>query len=281
MFQPAIAIGGYAGWKVFERSLERQRDAFANQAANQHDIAYFKATISSIAKPADLVADRRLLSIALGAFGLEDELGKKAFIRKVLDEGVLDPKSFANRLNDPRWRAFAAAFSAEKLAFGSYNLPAAREEVATRFIERAFERSVGEAEGDFRLAMNFRREMKTIASSENVDRVGWLQIMGQRPLRAVVEAALGLPPSLASLDIDRQRAAFERKAESVFGTASPKAFLDDANIETSLRRFFARSGADSESNSATRGAAALSMLGGSALSAGAQIGLIISNLSLR
>ena len=281
MFQPAIPLGGYAGWKVFERSVARQKEAFGDQAAVRRDLAYFNGKISSIRTPEDLVRDRRLLSVALGAFGLEDEINKKAFIRRALDEGVLDPRSFANRLNDPRWRAFATAFSAENLALGRFELSSAREDISTRFIERSFERSVGDVDQNFRLAMNFRREIKAIASSANADRVGWLQIMGQRPLRAVVEAALGLPSSIANLDIDKQRSLFEKKAEAVFGTASPKAFLEDANVEQALRRFFARSEIEAGPGANTRGAAALSLLGGSALSAGAQIGLIISNASAR
>ncbi|OFW99583.1 MAG: hypothetical protein A3E78_00340 [Alphaproteobacteria bacterium RIFCSPHIGHO2_12_FULL_63_12] len=281
MFQPAIPIGGYAGWKVFERTVARQKEAFGDQAAVQRDLAYFKEKISSIHSPEELVRDRKLLTVALGAFGLEDEINKKAFIRRALDDGVLDPRSFANRLNDPRWRAFATAFSAENLALGRFELNSSREDVAARFIERAFERSVGDVDPNFRLAMNFRREAKEIASGVNADRIGWLQIMGQRPLRAVVEAALGLPSSIANLDIDRQRQMFETKAAEVFGTSSPKAFLDDANIEQALRRFFVRSEADSGPSADTRGAAALSLLGGSALSAGAQIGLIISNASVR
>lgn len=281
MFQPAIPLGGYAGFKVFERTAARQQDAFAEQASVRRDLAHFRERIGDIAKPSDLVADRRLLAVALGAFGLEDEIGKRALIRRIADEGVLDPASFANRLNDPRWRAFAAAFSAESLALGRFQSAASREDIAARFIERSFERAVGEVDGDMRLALNFRREIKAIAGGANVDRVGWLQIMGQRPLRIVAEAALGLPSSLASLDVDRQRAAFEEKSAAVFGTKSPQAFLDDANVETSIRRYFARASAQAGASADTRGQAALSLLGGSALGAGAQIGLIISNASAR
>ena len=281
MFQPAIPIGGYAGWKVFERSAARQKEAFGDQASVQRDLAYFKEKISTIRTPEDLVRDRRLLSVALGAFGLEDEINKRAFIRRALDEGVLDPRSFANRLNDPRWRAFATAFSAENLALGRFELNSARDDVSARFVERAFERSVGDVDSNFRLAMNFRREATAVANGANADRVGWLQIMGQRPLRAVVEAALGLPSSIANLDIDRQRLLFEQKSQEVFGTKSPKAFLEEANVETALRRFFARSEAEAGPSNNTRGSAALSLLGGSALSAGAQVGLIISNASVR
>lgn len=277
MFQPAIPIGGFAGWKVFERTASRQVTAFENQAAVQRELKYFREKIAAARSPADLVADRRLLSVALGAFGLEDEIGKKAFIRRVLDEGVLDPRSFANRLNDPRWRDFASAFSAGNLAFGHFEQSAARDGVAARYVEHAFERAVGDVDQNFRLALNFRREAKAIAAGPNADRLGWLQILGQRPLRAVVEGALGLPSSLVNVDIDRQRAEVERRAEAVFGTKSPKAFLEDESIEKALRLFFVRTQTQAGQGPELRGAAALSLLGGSPLSASAQVELIVSN----
>ena len=65
---------------------------------------------ATIPSAADLVADRRLLKVALGAFGLEGEIDKRAFMRKVLDEGTIDPKAFANRLTDPAFRKLAEAF---------------------------------------------------------------------------------------------------------------------------------------------------------------------------
>lgn len=280
MFQPAIPVGGYLGWKVFERGLERQRDAFATQESVQRNLAYFRENIGDVADTAALVADRRLLAVALGAFGLEDEINKKALIRRVLDEGTSDPRSFANRMNDRRWKQFAETFApilaGIPAALGSSYLNG----IANKFIQQSFERSVGEADADIRLALNFRREAKEIASGPNVDRVGWLQIMGQRPLRAVVEAAFGLPASIGQLDIDRQRTIFEEKAEKLLGSKSASAFLDDANIERAIRVFFARQSASSAPSSVVPGQAALMLLGNAA-SSGAAVGLILSNASRR
>jgi Protein of unknown function (DUF1217) len=42
------------------------------------------------------------------AFGLSDMMNAKALIRKVLEGGISDPKSLANTLNDPRYKALAA-----------------------------------------------------------------------------------------------------------------------------------------------------------------------------
>jgi hypothetical protein len=278
MFKPATPIGGYAGWKLFERTIVRQREAFANSASIKRDIAYFKEKVAKVETPADLIADRRLLSVALGAFGLESEIGKKAIIRRVMEEGTLDPKSFANRLNDPRWKAFAKAFSFGDLIPPAFDASFFRDDIAVRFRERAFEAAVGDSNQSFRLAMNFKREIKAIAEGQNVDKVGWLQIMGQRPLRAVVEAALGLPQSIGALDIDRQRAIFEEKAAQVFGSESARLFLDEDNVETAIRRFLTSEAAATGDGASVRGSAALAMLSGGGA---ATASLLASNAVVR
>ena len=54
-----------------------------------------------IASAEALVKDRRLLTVALGAFGLDGEIDKKFFIRKVLEGGTEASDSLANRPYDP------------------------------------------------------------------------------------------------------------------------------------------------------------------------------------
>ena len=109
-FFPAIPLGGFAGWRVFERTIERQQDVFASAPEVERAVAYFKENAASAESVEKLVADRRLLSVALGAFGLEEEIDKKAYIRRVLEQGVSDPDAFANKIADPRWKEMSAAF---------------------------------------------------------------------------------------------------------------------------------------------------------------------------
>ncbi len=274
MFIPAVPIGGYAGWKVFERTADRQFAAFSKSPGLTRDLAYFRDKIGSVASPADLVADRRLLSVALGAFGLDTEISKRAIVRRVLEESPASAESFAARLNDPRWRAFARTFSfgdgAPPLSTGAF-----REEIAARYAERAFESAVGDVDGDIRLALNFRREIKAIAQSASADRSGWFQVLGQQPLRRVVEAAFGLPASIARLDVDRQRAILEEKAEAAFGARSPAAFRDPENVEIALRRFFVAQQAQNGAPATGRGAAALAIL-----SAASSAGLVNANAAI-
>ncbi|MEJ2023291.1 MAG: DUF1217 domain-containing protein [Maritimibacter sp.] len=109
-FQPIIPFGGMAGWNFLQRTRESQQETFNNSPDIKNDIEYFKEHIGEVQTAEDLVNDYRLLKVSLGAFGLGDDLGSKAYIQKVLEEGSLDPKSFANRMADKRYLAMTEAF---------------------------------------------------------------------------------------------------------------------------------------------------------------------------
>lgn len=110
-FQPTVGTGGYLGWQVLQRTEETQRQTFEKSPVLERDIDYFRENIGNAKTAKDLVNDRRLLTVALGAFGLGDEIDKRAFIEKILTEGTETQDAFANRLNDPRFQALAKAFS--------------------------------------------------------------------------------------------------------------------------------------------------------------------------
>lgn len=108
-YQPIIPLSGISGWRFLQRTSEKQQAAFEKSADLARDMAYFRENIASVKTAEDLVADRRLLNVALTAFGLEGEIKKKAFIRKALEEGTGDG-SMAARMTDKAWKNFSAAF---------------------------------------------------------------------------------------------------------------------------------------------------------------------------
>jgi len=280
-FRPAIPLGGYLGWRVFENSAARQFEIFEQSASVERDLEYFRENISTALTAEDLVADRRLLSVALGAFGLSDEIGKKAFIRRILDDGTESTDAFANRLNDPRWRDFSERFGYGNLGGTRVLLSEFREEIASQFKIRTFETKVGDVDTDMRLAMNFRREIQKIAAGETVDRVGWFQIMGQTPLRTVVEKAFNLPSSIAVIDLDQQKKIFEDRANDIFDAKSPAVFSDPEIVEEVLKRFFLQTELSRGPTSTTRGVAALSMLSSPPGNGVVAISLILANASVQ
>ncbi|MFY0635625.1 MAG: DUF1217 domain-containing protein [Vannielia sp.] len=118
MFTPIVPLGGLLGWQFLQRTQESQQEALANSVSVERDMAEFEERISSVKSADDLVNDFRLLRIALGAFGLSEDIGNKYFIKKVLEEGTEDPEALSNRLSDTRYQGLAEAFG-----FGDYATP--------------------------------------------------------------------------------------------------------------------------------------------------------------
>ena len=102
-FQPLVPFGGYAGWTLLDRTLDRQLEAFSNNPVNDRDMQYFRENIGTIVSAEELVSDYQLLRVALGAFGLQDDLPNRAFIRKALEEGTTNRDAFVNKLADKRY----------------------------------------------------------------------------------------------------------------------------------------------------------------------------------
>lgn len=217
-YQPVLVGSGLSGWQFLQSTLTSQKNAFAAGAQITRDTAYFEANIADIKTAGDLVADRRLLRVALGAYGLQDDLDNKFFIRKILEEGTNDPSALANRLADDRYKKFSQAFGFGDQPVPRTALPRFSAETLELYQAQQFEIAVGNQDETLRLAMNLQRELPEIAEGSGNNNAKWFLIMGTPPLRKVFETALGLPASFGQIDIDRQLDILKDRAESRFGT---------------------------------------------------------------
>lgn len=275
-FQPAIPLSGYAGWRLLEKTSAKQMETFEKSPSLQRNIEYFRENISKATSAEALVKDRRLLSVALGAFGLGDEIGKKAFVQKVLEGGTEDSSSLANKLSDARYKAFAKAFSYGDSTSVDLTDSNFVEDIIARYKSREFESAVGEVDDDMRIAMNFKREIAGIASSNYADRSGWYQVLGQAPVLELVRTAFGLPSSVSNLDVDKQKEIFEQKAQDLYGDKTVAAFLDSGNVEDMTRRFFLHRQIEKGPTASTPGMAALTLLQNTALGGSSLTNLLLS-----
>ncbi|MBZ0122524.1 MAG: DUF1217 domain-containing protein [Roseovarius sp.] len=241
MFRPVLPLAGLPGWNLLNRTLDTQRAAFDAAPEIQRDTDYFEARIGSVRTAEELVADRRLLRVALGAFGLQDDIDSRYLIRKVLEGGTESPDALANRLSDDRYRQLSAAFglgggsAAPRSAGAGFGA-----DIAARFRERSFEVAVGEQDQSLRLAMNAARDLTDLGTDDASDDTRWYRILGTPPLRSVFETALGLPDGIVQMDIDRQLDIFRQAARDRLGIDSLDAFADaqarDRLVETYLLR---------------------------------------------
>lgn len=237
-FQPILPLSGYAGWLFLDRTLEPQKEAFNASQDQIRKTEYFLDNISKVVTAADLLDDRRLLEVALGAFGLSDDIDNRFFIQKVLEDGTSDPQALSNRLSDKRYAGLSQAFGFGDSAIPLTSLNGFATKIIDQFENNAFEQAVGAIDNDARLALNMSSELSEIVENNQTDDARWFQIMGSPPVRQIFEAALGLPSSIGTLNIDRQLDAFRAAASSRFGTDEVEKLSGSDEQEKLIRLFF-------------------------------------------
>ncbi|KFE34077.1 DUF1217 domain-containing protein [Thioclava atlantica] len=258
-YRPVLTSSGSAGWAFLNRTLSRQQAAFNSSAEIRRESEYFRDRIDTIRTPEALVGNRRLLSVALGAFGLREDIDNRFFIRKVLEEGSLDPGAIANKLSDKRYLALTRAFG-----FGDFDTPRTAlsdfaDEILALYERREFETAVGEADNDMRIALALQRDLPELARQQSSEATKWYTIIASPVMSRAFQAALSLPDSVASLDVDQQYRIYSEKAERVYGSPDPAQFADPARLEAFTRDFLQRAQLRS-SATMSAGASALQLL---------------------
>ncbi|AMY68053.1 DUF1217 domain-containing protein [Frigidibacter mobilis] len=257
-FAPVVPFGGYAGWSFLTRTMEAQKQAFTQQASVQRDTDYFREKIGSVKTAEDLVADRRLLKVALGAFGLQGDINSRFFIQKVLSDGTLDNTDLANRLANKSYYELASAFAFD-LATPSTQISTFADEIITAYRNRKFEEAVGTVSDEMRLALNARRELEKLAGKQSSDNTKWFTILGSAPLRSLFQTAFGLPKSFAAIDLDQQLGTMQSRADRYLGSREVAQFADPARVGDLIKLFLLRSQVQQVA-SISSGAAALTLL---------------------
>ena len=161
--------------------------------------AYYKANIGSVKSAADLVKNYRLLSYALNAYGLGNQINSTALIQKVLQGGVTNPKSLANTLPNPAWKAFAKAFDFTDAGSASPSSAASVKTTTGDYVEQQLESNEGQQDPGVQLALYFQRVAPTVTTSYG--------ILGNENLLEVVQTIFGLGSTTTSSQIDAEAAA--------------------------------------------------------------------------
>nr|WP_321360602.1 DUF1217 domain-containing protein [uncultured Hyphomonas sp.] len=206
----------------------------------------------------ELMADKRLLRVTMTAFGLGGEEWKGGFIRKALEE-VGDPEStFLPRLNNPKYTKFAEALSPidGKIIMSTSELA----RIAVNFEAESFRTAVGDVDDSMRLALNYQSEISEIAGAESSDKAILYRILGDVPVRTVMQTAFNLPDGLSNLDLDRQADVFKDRIQSVMGISDLSELAKPEVIEKMIHRFLAMDTIENGSTSYSSASAALTLL---------------------
>jgi len=262
MFQPIVPGDGLVGWRFLQRTYDVQFEAFNASTVLQRDTTYFSEKIAQVTSAEDLVKDRRLMTVALGAFGLQDDINNRYFIQKVLEEGTASNDTLAMRLSDTRYREMSDAFGFGPSATPRLGDALFAEEIISRFQSNTFEVAAGEQNDAMRIALYAQRELPELAAREASTDTKWFTILSEPPLRKLFERALNLPTSIGQIDIDQQLDIFKDRAVSVFGTDDLTLFKDPELVQEAITKFVVRDQISNLSLGQSSSSIALTLLSG-------------------
>jgi hypothetical protein len=187
-----------------ENNLARYQKLEARQPAVKTATAYYNANIGKVTIVNQLVGNYRLLSYALQAYGLGDQINNKALIKQVLTQGTTNPRALANTLPNGNWKKFAFAFNFS--ATGSAS-PASASSVSTttgNYVEQQLETAQGASNPGVQLALYFQRVAPTITNSYG--------ILGDQNLLETVQTIFNLPSTANAAQIDKEAVAISKLA---------------------------------------------------------------------
>jgi len=217
--------GTVARYQQIAKNVDRTLGTLAQRPDVKRESDYYLANIRSVNSAEDFLKNDRLYNFAMTAFGLKDMIYGKAFMRKVLTEGLDGPKSFALQLSDPRFRDFAEAFNFARYGATATAFDRVQQGAVDRYVRIQLEADAGRSDEGLRLALYFQRK------APDVDSV--FGLMGDPALYKVIQTALGLPASYSNTNIETQ-AAFIRSKIDIEDFSNP------AKLDAFITRFAAR-----------------------------------------
>lgn len=198
-------LGTYTQYTVITRDLDRSVAQVKDTPQVAREIEYYRDNISNVKSIEDFVGDRRLFDFAMKAFGLSDMAYAKAFMVKVLEGSLDDADSLVNTLADKKYRDFAETFNFNAHGETTTIFTKVQQGVVDMYLRQTLEENAGSDNEGVRLALYFERKAEKIESAYD--------ILGDKALGAVVRTALGLPDSIAFLDIDKQKEMIESRLD--------------------------------------------------------------------
>ncbi|KEJ90558.1 DUF1217 domain-containing protein [Sulfitobacter donghicola] len=262
MYLPVVPLDGFAGWRFLQETYDSQFAAFSQNAELKRDGDYFRENIGNIETAEELVNDHRLMTVALGAFDLSDDINSKYFIQKILEEGTDNDDSLANRFSDPRYAELSQAFGFGPGEFLKVGEPLFAEAIIDRYEAIEFEIAAGEQNESMRFALYAEREMSVLAAEDTSNDAKWYTLMSEAPLREVFEKALNLPSSFGQIDLDQQLSVFKERAKKEFGTDEISSFTDPEMVQELVTKYVVRNQISDLNAGYSSNAIALTLLSG-------------------
>jgi len=209
-------------YRLIAGNLTRSLTTLSKDPEIARESKFYLENIGAIKTVDDFIKNDRVYRFAMKAFGLDDMIYAKAFVRKVLTEGVSDSKAFANTLTDTRFKELATTLNFAANGEAATATADARQGTVDRFVRLTLEQRSGEQNEGVRLALYFARKAPSITKP--------IGILADKALLKVAQTALNIPAETSLMDIDRQAEMYAKRIDV-------EDFKDPEKLEAFIQRF--------------------------------------------
>ncbi|MGO4572593.1 DUF1217 domain-containing protein [Microvirga sp. 2TAF3] len=183
-------------YQILTSNMARTRTTIENDATVKRETAYYTANIKNVKTIDQFVNDYRLFNYAMKAYGLQDMAYGKAFIKKLLEEDVTNPKSMANKMSNPLYKEFAKAFDFAGKGVAATSAPGATTEAVSKYVQQVLEAKEGEQNEGVRIALYFKRKASSITSH--------MGLLSDKAILEFVQTTFNIPKESSKADLDVQ-----------------------------------------------------------------------------
>lgn len=209
-------------YQSLSKTRDKQFGQFETRPLIEREAEYFMKEAKKVETIEDFLNNRRLMAVALSAFGMDEEINYMGRIKKVMSESIDDEKALMNRLVDPRFKEIATAFALGDLGTLKLETNSFLRGIVEKFKVNEFEKFLGEQNPALREVEYFKRNIGKVESTYN--------ILGDKVLRSVVTFALQLPTEIALQSVDKQKELIDARLDF-------EDFQDPEFVDKFVRRF--------------------------------------------
>jgi hypothetical protein len=190
-------------FRTITENMDRSLKTTAERPQVARETKYYLEKIGKVKSIDDFLGDDRIYKYAMKAAGLSDMSYAKAFMRKVLTEGIDDPKSFANSLADKRYQKFVETFNFARYNTATTSFDRTQQGTVDNYVRQTLEEDAGAQNEGTRLALYFERMAPNVGST--------MGLLADKALLQVVHTAFQIPELTALMDIDKQVEMIEKR----------------------------------------------------------------------
>ena len=218
-----------------EKNQTKQVAAEAKKPEVQRDVAAFRKAVAGAKDVKSLLANPAVQKVLLTANGLGDQIGSTGLVTKALTSKLSDPKSVANVLSNPAWKAAAATYDFANKGLAVLQDPKVLNTVASAYAEISWRKSLDAATPGLSDALTFRETATKVKSA--------IDILGDPVLRRVVTTTLGIPREIAYQSLEAQEKAINSKVDV-------KQFKNKDFVESFAKRYLVAAASTGQASSA-------------------------------